>query len=357
MISMNHQSELIIDGSLGEGGGQILRTALSLSMHTGRPVRVEHIRAGRPQPGLLRQHLTCLKAAQEISNAQVAGDAIGSQTVVFQPQQIKPGEYYFAVGTAGSTGLVLQTLLPILMFTQGTSVLHIEGGTHNPSAPSYDFLQKTYLPVLYKLGAKVSIELQNPGFYPAGGGNIVVRIEGVGTLQPLELLERGSLLQKGAFTRTAIIPETVSERELQKVRSELDFALSETESVRVKNGAGPGNALAIWYQFEHICELFNSYAEKKKSSEAVASNAIKQANDYLKSDAPVGAFLADQLLLPLALGNGGRYLATRKTRHFSTHTEIIQMFLDVNIHTEKNLTGSWLVDIQNEKTRLTRNRH
>lgn len=152
-----------------EGGGQILRTALSLSIVTGESFRIEKIRAGRKKPGLLRQHLTAVQAAAKISGAKIEGADLGSQQLTFKPGKVQPGDYSFAVGTAGSATLVLQTILPALIIGSKPSTLTLEGGTHNPHAPPFDFLQKTFLPILNKMGSKVSAKLERPGFYPAGG--------------------------------------------------------------------------------------------------------------------------------------------------------------------------------------------
>lgn len=343
---MKTKSIFTIDGSVGEGGGQILRSALSLSMATGQAVRLENIRAGRTKPGLMRQHLTCVQAAAAISDARVDGDAIGSQELIFRPGKVTCGDYAFAIGTAGSTGLVLQTLLPVLLLGNGTSTLCISGGTHNSAAPSFDFIAKVFVPALNRIGAMVSLELGQPGFYPAGGGEIIARIQGVASLAPLCLTERGGLLNRGAFTRTAIIPQCVSERELHKVQEDLAFTTEEMQSIRHDDAVGPGNALAIWYAFENICELFTGFAERNKPSEVVAKDAIRQVRSYLKSDAPVGPYLADQLLLPLALGNGGTFRVSRLTRHFYTNADLIRKFLDVLIETAQDATGTHTVTIE-----------
>ena len=168
---------LTINGSQGEGGGQILRTALAMSLVTGKPFRIVRIRAGRKKPGLLRQHLTAVQAAAQIGQATVEGAAIGSQELTFTPGEIRPGEYRFAVGTAGSATLVLQAVLPALLTAPGLSVLTLEGGTHNPFAPPFDFLHRSYLPLVNRMGPTVEARLERPGFYPAGGGKFVVTVE------------------------------------------------------------------------------------------------------------------------------------------------------------------------------------
>ena len=183
---------LTIDGSQGEGGGQILRTSLALAAVTGTPFSIEKIRAGREKPGLLRQHLTAVKAAAEICAASVAGAEMGSSALTFRPGPAKAGEYAFSVGTAGSATLVLQTVLPALMIASAPSSLVLEGGTHNPGAPPFEFLEKCLLPLLNRMGPTIVAKLERPGFYPAGGGRFTVEISPVPALQQLEMVERGT---------------------------------------------------------------------------------------------------------------------------------------------------------------------
>src|SRR5436305_3346353 len=184
---------LTIDGSEGEGGGQILRTSLALSLVTGQPFRMERIRAKRQKPGLLKQHLTAVEAAKTVGCAEVEGAALSSQTLEFRPGPVTPGNYRFAVGTAGSATLVLQTLLPALLTAAGHSTPTLEGGTHNPMAPPFDFLQKSFMPLIHRMGPSVELKLRRPGFYPAGGGQFHARIEPVKKLSRLDLFDRGSV--------------------------------------------------------------------------------------------------------------------------------------------------------------------
>src|SRR5712675_2047994 len=161
---------ITIDGSEGEGGGQILRTSLALSLVTGQPFRMERIRAKRQKPGLLRQHLTAVEAAKTVGRAEATGGALNSQTLEFNPGPVTPGNYRFAVGTAGSATLVFQTVLPALLTASGHSTLTLEGGTHNPLAPPFDFLARSFTPLIHGMGPTVELELRTPGFFPAGGG-------------------------------------------------------------------------------------------------------------------------------------------------------------------------------------------
>jgi RNA 3'-phosphate cyclase len=189
---------LTLDGSAGEGGGQILRSALALSLLTGTPFRIEKIRARRAKPGLLRQHLTAVQAAARIGSAQVEGAELGSRALTVRPGTVAPGEYHFAIGSAGSACLVVQTVLPPLLLASGPSVLIVEGGTHNPAAPSWDFLARVFFPLLERMGARIRTKLERHGFYPAGGGRLRVEIDPVSTLAPLELLKRGEIAERSA---------------------------------------------------------------------------------------------------------------------------------------------------------------
>ena len=189
---------ILIDGSFGEGGGQILRSSLGLALVTGEAVRLENIRAGREKPGLRRQHLTAVNAAVEVGAAEVKGNRMGSQELYFSPKTVKAGEYHFSVGTAGSTTLVLQTVLPALMKADDKSVLTIEGGTHNPMAPPFDHLARAFLPILKRIGWQVRAELEKPGFFPAGGGRIKVSIEPAEKLNQVEIIERGEIIEQRA---------------------------------------------------------------------------------------------------------------------------------------------------------------
>ncbi|HET9131034.1 MAG TPA: RNA 3'-terminal phosphate cyclase, partial [Terriglobia bacterium] len=205
-----------IDGSFGEGGGQILRTALSLSLSTGIPFRIENIRAGRKNSGLLRQHLTAVLAAAEIGAAKVEGAILGSPILTFTPNSLRGGEYHFAVGTAGSGTLVFQTILPALMRAPTPSRVIIEGGTHNYAAPPFDFLDRAFMPLVRQMGVNVSLKLERYGFYPAGGGRFIAEIEPCVSLKPIELGVRGEILSKRVTAIVANLSPRIGEREIAK---------------------------------------------------------------------------------------------------------------------------------------------
>lgn len=315
-----------IEGSQGEGGGQILRSALALSLVTGTPFRIDNIRAKRAKPGLLRQHLTAVQAATEIGRAETLGASIGSSRLDFKPGKVQPGEYKFAVGTAGSATLVLQTVLPALFSLAEPSTLTLEGGTHNPFAPPFDFLERAFLPLIARMGPRVTTELERPGFYPAGGGRFTVRIEPA-SLGRLDLLERGAIRARRARALIANLPAAIAERELCVVGHYLGWERESMQVVEVKNSQGPGNILLLEMESEHVCEIVTGFGEKGRSAEDVARMAIEEARAYLAMGAPVGVHLADQLLLPLALGMGGSFATSEPTAHTRTNMEVIRLFL------------------------------
>ncbi|HLF94991.1 MAG TPA: RNA 3'-terminal phosphate cyclase [Planctomycetota bacterium] len=314
-----------IDGSTGEGGGQILRSSLGLSLLTGIPFRIYSIRAGRDNPGLQRQHLAAVKAAAEVGRADVKGATIGSREVVFRPGKVEPGRYAFSVGSAGSATLVFQTVLPALLTASGPSTIALEGGTHNPWAPPYDFLEKAFLPLLNRMGPKVTATLGRRGFYPAGGGRAEITIEPVAMLAPLELLERGPVRTTRATAIVASLSPEIARRELRELGRKLD--LTSTHVVEDRTSPGPGNAVVVEIESEHVTEVFTGFGEKRVSAEKVAALVGDEAKAYLDSGAPVGEHLADQLLLPLALAGAGGFVTTELSHHATTNMEVIGMFL------------------------------
>lgn len=311
---------LELDGSHGEGGGQILRTALSLSMITGTPFRIERIRAGRKKPGLLRQHLTAVKAATEICGAEVSDAEPGSQTLHFKPGKIRGGDYRFAIGTAGSCTLVLQTLLPALWFAERESTLLVSGGTHNPAAPPADFLIRSWLPLLRTMGVDMDIELLRHGFYPAGGGEIRARVAPLAEWRPLHLEERGALLSTRAIGVVAGVPGDVAKREVERTSAQLGPLDEEIRMLPAREG--PGNVLLIELAYQAVCEIVSAYGERGRPAVAVADSAAREARHYRDSGAAVGEHLADQLLLPLALAGQGSFTTHVLSPHLHTNLEV-----------------------------------
>lgn len=325
---------LLIDGSHGEGGGQILRSSLALSLVTGIPFKLTNIRAGRAKPGLMRQHLTAVQAAAAVGNATVEGAAVGAREIAFYPGALQGGAYNFAIGTAGSATLVLQTILPALLTAKERSTVVLEGGTHNPFAPPFDYLQRVFLPLLGRMGARVDASLQMYGFYPAGGGKFTVEIEPVQKLQPLHIPERGATTKRTVKAIVAHLTDGIGRRELAIVKKKFSWPEESFVVEEVSNSRGPGNILFIEMEHEHITEMVTAFGEHGVPAEAVAGEAVKLAQQYLAAQAPVGLCLADQLLLPLAMAGEGSFRSLPLSRHALTNIDIIRQFLPVQIEVE-----------------------
>lgn len=318
---------LTIDGSHGEGGGQILRSSLALSMCTGTPFRIERIRAGRRKPGLMRQHLTAVNAATQICGATVEGAVVGSTQLTFTPGPIKSGDYHFAIGTAGSTTLVMQAILPALLCACGPSSLVFEGGTHNPFAPPYDFLAKAFLPLINRMGPKVVATLDRPGFYPAGGGRFKVTIEPTPKLQPLHIPERGEILRRSATILLANLPGHIADRERKLIAKKTGWDHRDIVLIECNDSPGPGNLLLIEVETPHVTEVFTGFGEAGVAAEAVADQAIDAYRSWLAAEVPVGEYLADQLLLPMALAGEGSFCTQSLSRHSTTQIDLIAKFV------------------------------
>jgi RNA 3'-terminal phosphate cyclase (ATP) len=328
---MKRVEMISIDGSAGEGGGQILRTSLALSLVTGQPFRIANIRAGRKKPGLLRQHLTALRAAAEIGDAVTDGAEMGSTEVVFRPERVRAGEYRFAVGTAGSTTLVLQTVLPALMLAAEPSRLTLEGGTHNPFAPPFDFLAQTFLPLLARFGPRVEAKLICPGFFPAGGGKLEIAIHPVAKLQPHELFERGADRGRRVVAHLAALPVSIAERAWKQIEKRMNWPRTCFEIIEHSERCGPGFALTASVDSEHIVETFVGFGEPGVRAEQVADAVVDQVRHYLAAGAPVGEYLTDQLLLPLALAGGGGFRSVGLSRHAQTNIDVIHRFVPARL--------------------------
>lgn len=321
---------LTIDGSMGEGGGQILRTSLALSLATGTPVRIEKIRAGRAKPGLLRQHLTAARAIEAVG-AQVEGATLGSGELSVTPGEIRGGDHRFAVGSAGSACLVLQTVLPVLVASGLSARLALEGGTHNPWAPPLDYLERVFLPQLARLGVALRIEQERRGFYPAGGGRFSVEIDACTGLEPFALMERGEVGERRATAIVANVPGSVAVRELSAVRKQLGWTQEECRVEQDESSVGPGNVLMLEISCGVVREMSTAFGERGVRSEKVARRAVESMREYLEADWPVGEYLADQLMLPFALaavdGKQGAFRTGPLSEHSRTNLAVIDSFL------------------------------
>ncbi len=336
---------VVLDGAVGEGGGQILRSALSLSLVTGRPFRIENIRARRKKPGLLHQHLAAVRAAAAVGKAEMEGVTLGSGALTFRPAAVVAGDYAFDVGTAGSATLVLQTVLPALLTATGPSRLRLEGGTHNPLAPPFEFVERCFLPLLDGMGPRVRASLERTGFFPAGGGAFTVTVEPAARLERLEVLERGDVRSCRATAIVARLPESIAERELDVVARELGWNRKSLRVGSVPDSCGPGNVLLLEIESEALTEVIAAFGERGKRAETVAMETVRQARRYLEAGVPAGLHLADQLLLPLALAGGGAFRTLAPSSHFETNAGVIEKFLAVPIRKIQVAEDIWEIKI------------
>lgn len=336
---------LKIDGNVGEGGGQVLRTALGLSVVTQTPFVIDQIRAGRKKPGLQRQHLTAVHAAARVGCAHMDGAEIGSTSLTFRPSACIGGTYEFAIGSAGSTTLVLQTVLPALWAAKESSTVTISGGTHNPMAPPFDFLKKTFAPVVHRMGAGLELRLDRHGFYPAGGGRIRARVAPASWL-PLELMTAPSPAEVTAQILCSGLHPRVGDRECKAVRRGFDLRPSQVDVIDV-DSAGPGNVVMLNVQLGKVEEIVTQMGERGVLAEHVATRAVQQAKALIDAKVLVGEHLADQLLIPMAMAGSGSFRTLMPSLHTQTNAQIIEMFLPVKFSMrEDEAAGNWVVEVQ-----------
>jgi RNA 3'-terminal phosphate cyclase (ATP) len=336
---------IIIDGSDGEGGGQVVRNACALSLVTGTPVRITNVRGGRAKPGLMRQHVTSIEAACAISGGECEGLTIGSSEVTFRPGRVVPGDYRFAVGTAGSTGLVLQTVLMPLILADAPSRLVLEGGTHNMLAPPFEFIANAFLPIVNRMGPTVEARLVRHGFFPGGGGRIEVDINPA-PLRPIDCVERGTAIDRSACAIFAALPLHIAEREIKVAQAALGWSDRECFARELPEDRGPGNILLLTAAFEHVTEIVTGFGQLGVPAERVAKTAVGRMRGYLTSEAFAGPYLADQLLLPFALAGGGSFTTVKPSQHSLTAADIIARFIDVRGTCTGQANGSHLVRIK-----------
>ena len=334
-----------IDGSFGEGGGQILRTALSLAAITGESVHFTKIRANRRKPGLMRQHRICALAAAEITGGTLSGAELNSQEMTFVPGKIRGGDYHFNTASAGSTLLIAQSILPVLLLAPEPSRVILEGGTHAANAPIFDFFDRVFLPCLRRMGAEVKASLDRIGFYPVGGGKIVLEIEPLREWKKLELTEGGKILKGRIISMGSGVDREILEDEVRLTREGIGGDDWETE-IRQEESPGPGNVLYLELIRQNITELFSVCGEVQLSRRTVAERVVKMARKYLQFGAVAGSFLADQLLPPMALGKGGVFLTLPPSRHTQTNADIICKFLNVGIEMKNLENGTFMIEVK-----------
>ncbi len=339
-----------IDGAQGEGGGQVLRTSLTLSVLTQNPLHIINIRAKRSKPGLRPQHLTAVEACAAVSNARVQGAKIGSAELKFEPGPVQAGSYRFDIRTAGSSSLVLQTILLPLSAAAEPSTAAVIGGTHVPWSPCFHYLAWLWLPALEEIGFSASLKLKRAGFYPPGGGRIQSVIRPARELAPLEKIERGRLLKIRGLSAAANLPDHIAQRQRKQARRRLkDLCPVAIETAAVE-APSPGTFIVLLAEFEHSRCCYFALGKKRKPAERVADQAVDSLLAFLDTDGAIDPFLADQLLVPLALARGvSRFRTAQITRHLLTNAAVIEAFLPGTVEVLGELGASGTVHISPQK--------
>jgi RNA 3'-terminal phosphate cyclase (ATP) len=339
-----------IDGAQGEGGGQVLRTSLSLSLITGKPLHLFNIRRRRSKPGLQPQHLTAVRAAAAVGGAEVNSASLGSQELTFLPHEIHPGSYRFDIGTAGATSLVLQTILIPLSLAKKAATLTLTGGTHVPWSPCFHYLDLQWNPYLQEIGFNTRLTLEKAGFYPQGGGSIRVSLRPAKLLQPLQLAERGQLLRILGVSAVANLDDEIAIRQKHQALRRLEPLCRDTK-IKTLNLPSPGKGtfILLTVEFEQGRACYTALGEKGKPAETVADEACDSVQLLLDRSAGIDEYLADQLLLPLALAHGpSRIAAPKITEHLLTNAEVVRKFLPVEITIEGDLDCEGWISIHPE---------
>lgn len=326
---------LEIDGNYGEGGGQILRSSLSLSAILQCPICINGIRAGRKKPGLAPQHLTCVNAVTAITNANVSGGVLGSQTLTFYPQELSGGNYTFDVAdvrpSAGALSLVFQSIVLPLSFAKVPSTVTLRGGTHVPWSPSVHYLQEIFIPMAAKFGFEGSIHLNRWGWYPKGGGDAIAKVKPTTDWRGVSLGHRGKLQTIHGISAASNLPEHIINRQHNQIQKRLAYFDSPVSIERIKgNSVGQGTLVFLRAAFENAQAGFSALGARGKRAERVADEACQALENFLASDAAIEPYLADQLVLPMALATGeSRFTTSRITRHLTTNIWLVQQFLPV----------------------------
>jgi len=329
--------EVSIDGRHGEGGGQILRTALTLSSLLSLPVRIDNIRGNRKKPGLRPQHLSAVNALATITHARVDGAEVDSTELLFEPEGVRGGDYSFHIGTAGSTGLVLQTLIPVLLFANTCSHVQISGGTHAPWSPPLHYLQSVFLPALKAMGGEADLQLLTWGWYPKGGGLIKASVYPTEGLEAIRYLHRGNLTDIHALSAASNLPLHIAERQRDRALKRLEH-LGITPHTRIEHAPSPGQGTILFLavQFQGSTAGFTSLGKRGKRAEAVADDACDLLIAFLDGGGVIDRYLADQLILYMALAKGNSAFITESiTEHLLTNIWVVEQFLQVTFAVEE----------------------
>jgi len=336
-----------IDGSFGEGGGQVLRTALTLSLITDQPFEIFNIRARRKNPGLQPQHLKCVEAALLISNGQAKGDHKGSTHLIFQPGSVLPGDYRIDIGTAGSTSLVLHTIYLPLALKANSSSITITGGTHNQWSPCFHFLSRHWLRYLRQMGFDMKLKMDRAGFYPKGDGKIRVEIAPAVDLKPLKLLKRGELKKIDGISAIANLDFNIAERQRGQSLQRLErLGYQPQIAIEKMSSRYKGTMMLLQAEFEAGNGCFTALGAIGKRAEKVADEAVDDLVEYLNAEGCIDKYLADQLILPLSIVKGESTFSTSKvTNHLVTNLEVVKQFLDIEMSVDGEVGEPGVVSI------------
>ncbi|CAM2007217.1 RNA 3'-terminal phosphate cyclase [Acanthopleuribacter pedis] len=336
---------IVIDGSLGEGGGQVVRSAVALSVLTQKPIQINNVRAKRKKPGLMRQHMTAVRAAATLCGAEIDNVQLGSHGFRFQPGRVKAGRYHFPIGTAGSTTLVLQTILYPLLAADGPCVAVIEGGTHNPKAPTVEFIQRTFVPMLQRMGAEISVRLERRGYVPAGGGRIVLETQPIQQWQPLHLKDGHETVERTARAWVAQLPAKIGTQQMGKMQQLLEIPKTHCFVHEVRDSLAPGNSFEVAIQGNQVHETFSAIGRINVRSRFLAAEIFKEIKAFLAAGVPVGEHLADQLLIPAALAGAGSFYTVTPSLHTHTNMDVIRHFLPIRFETEAVREDAYRISI------------
>ncbi len=319
---------IVIDGAIGEGGGQVLRSALTLSLLTQQAFNIRNIRAGRPKPGLRPQHLEAVRAAVKISQAEVTGAHLSSQGLIFTPNKVRAGEYALEIRTAGSAALLLQTIVIPLCLERSGSKISITGGTHVPWSPCAEYLSWTWAPAIEAMGFQAEINCERAGFFPRGGGRITVAIKGNANPAPIEWIKASEIQSFVIFSAIANLPEHILKRQIRQAKARVgDWEKPLEIRHRRYQAIDPGTVLLVQPRFEGGLASFFALGKRGLPAERVADHAIDQAFAFLATGGCVDPFLADQILIPLSLASQSSSFTTSSvTGHLLTNAAIVEAF-------------------------------
>ncbi len=344
---------ILIDGSFGEGGGQILRTSIGLAAALGRAVRIVNIRAKRKNPGLQRQHMTAVRVLATLTNARVEGLYLGSTELIFEPRELRGGKYKFDIGTAGSTTLVLQALIPVLPFVPEPLEIELRGGTDVPWSPPVDYVRMVLIPMLSRMGFEIELEVKRRGHYPRGGGIVIIRSKPVGRIKPLQLIDRGRIIRVEGISHAVKLPRHVAERqalsakkELEKLGVPIDISLEWYPPERDPH-LGPGSGIVVVAKCENSLLGADALGAKGKPAEVVGKEAASKLLEDLSTGAALDRHMADMIVAPAALACGtSAFKASKMTMHAYTVIELVKKIAQADIEVSGGLNEPFEMKIK-----------